>query len=238
MHARVITIAGRPHYRWPDGLTLPVISGGDGPTDPPPDPTPPPAPTPDPAKTFTQDDVNRIVAEQKRQLLADQPDLTELRRKAKAFDDLEAENQTELERERDARARAEAERDAANERANTTAVRAAVVAAASRAGAVDADAVAALLPPGAVTLDDAGNVTGADDAVKALLDEKKYLAGTPAPQPDPDATPPTPTPGGADGGPRGNPTGPGVTRDQLKTMSAAEIASLDPAEVDRALASS
>ena len=93
--------------------------------------------------------------------------------------------------------------------------RAAVVAAAQRAGAVDPDAVFALLNKSAVTVGDDGSVTGADDAVKALLADKQYLVGKT----------PTPTPGGADGGPRGVPPW---------TINREDLAKMTPEQIDAA----
>lgn len=235
--ARIIFVHGRRTWQWPDGTTFPVISGGDGDPDPAdPDPTDPPADPP--ARSFTQDEVNRILAAEKRKLLADQPDLTELRRKAAAYDEAQAANQSELEKAIERATKAETERDDARGQLSKTLRDSAVIAAAVRAGAVDPSAVVALLGSDAVTIADDGTITGADDAVKALLEEKPYLAGQ-APQPTPGGTPtPAPAPGGADGGARGPAGGSGITRDQLKTMSAAEIAKLDPKDVDAALAGS
>lgn len=179
-------------------------------------PAPPAPPTDPPAKAFTQDDVNRLLADEKRRLLAEQPDLTELRNKAKQFDDLQAASQTELERERARADAAEKAATAANAAKNEALRRSAVTAAATRAGAVDPDAVFALLDPSKVTVGDDGLVTGVDDAVKALLDDKKYLVGTPTPPP----APPKPAPGSADGGPQGTPAPGQLTREDITRLSA------------------
>jgi hypothetical protein len=171
-----------------------------------------PAPAPEQPKTFTQDEVNRLIAAEKRRLQAEAPDLAELRAKAKRLDDIEAASKSELEKAQERIAAAEATAKTATDRAQAALRRAAVVAAAQRAGAVDPDAVLALIPQDAVTVSDDGSVTGVDEAVKALLDAKQYLVGKP----------PTPSPGGADGGPRGPQPGT-ISRDDLKTMTPEQI---------------
>lgn len=183
--ARVV-IGGRLHYKWPSGRTFPVIQGGDGPDDPPTDPpegwTPP----------ASQEELDRIIEDRlnrdrkARKPAVDDTELEELRRKAGEFDKLEAENQTELEREKTLRQAAEARLTQVENESKRTKIEAALVAAAS-GKAVDPAVVAQLIlgdPNNAVTIDDAGQVTGADTAVTTLLESKPYLAqkvGTPPP---------------------------------------------------------
>lgn len=157
--------------------TMPRIAGADD--DPPPAEADPPINEGNPPpRTFTQEDVDRIVQARLKQA---EPKYAELREKAEKFDRLEDENRSELEKAQEVARTAAEERDAAVSSANQALVRAAVVAEAAKQGAVDADAVFALLPKDSVTVDDGGQVTGAEEAVKALLDTKKYLAGeTPA----------------------------------------------------------
>ena len=197
-----------------------------------PDPTPDPAPTPDPPageKTFTQADLDRIVAERLARAKAQPPaDYDQLKAQAAELEALKASQLSEQEKLQKRAEAAEKAAQDAQDRANNALRRAAVVAAAQRAGAIDPDAVIALLDPSAVTIGDDGQVTGVDEAVKALLDSKQYLVGKP----------PTPVPGGADGGVRGS--GPSaITRESLKAMTPQQIATLmqtNPAEVNRALA--
>lgn len=172
---------------------------------PPTPPTPPPSPSPVPPadKTFTQADLDRIVAERLARAKVEPPaDYQALKEQAEELAKLKASQLSETEKlqkaAQDAAAAAKAADDrakAAEERAAAALRRSAIIAAATRAGAVDPDAVVTLLDPSKVTVGDDGQVTGVDEAVKALLDEKKYLVGST----------PTPTPGGADGGPRGVP---------------------------------
>ena len=184
--------------------------------------SPAPAPTPEqpdtpPVRSFSQEDVNRLLADQKRKLLADQPDLTELRKKAAAHDEAEQARLSDLEKASRRIAELEQAAAQAQERASMALRRSAIVAAAQRAGAVDPDAVLALLPGDAVTVGEDGTVAGAEDAVTALLASKTYLVAKPA-------AAPTPTPGGADGGPRGAHSGGSISRDDLKTMTPDQIA--------------
>lgn len=168
-HARV---NGKLRAIWDDGrITAPVIRGGDeGEENNPPTDTP---------KTFTQEEVNRLIQERVARVKAETPpDYAELQAKAARLDEIEAANATELERAQKRAEEAEAKLAAATEVAAITSRRAAVIAAASKAGAVDPEVVAELLANSdAVTIDDAGRVTGADTAVKALLEEKTFLAG-------------------------------------------------------------
>ncbi len=172
--------------------------------------TPPaPAPSTEPAKTFLQEDVDRIVAERLARARTTPPaDYEDLKAKAQELDDLKAAQLSEADRLKAANTAAEARAAAAEEKLAEANKRAAVFAAAQRHGAIDPDAVFALLDPSAVKVGDDGQVTGAEEAVKALLDSKQYLVGTP----------PTPTPGGADGGPRGKPAET-ISQESLKTMS-------------------
>lgn len=178
------------------------------------DPPEPPEPA-DHDKTFGQDDVNRLLADQRRKLLADQPDLTDLRTKAKAFDDLQAQSLSDLEKERAARVEAEKTRDDAIAKTNGQLIDAAVRVAASKAGTIDADAVARLIDRSGLTLTDTGDVEGVDEIVKTFLEDKPHFASI--------ATPPKPEPGGGDGGPMGAPVTGQLSRADIETMKPQDI---------------
>jgi hypothetical protein len=64
------------------------------------------------------------------------------------------------------------------ERWKQSSISAEIKAIAAKHGAVDLDAVALLADKAGVTIDDSGNITGADDVVKALLESKPYLFNT------------------------------------------------------------
>lgn len=123
---------------------------------------------------------------------------------------IEESSKSELERAQAAATEADQRAKAAEERIAKALTRAAVTAAAAKVGAIDADAVLALLPTDAVTID-GDEVKGVDEALKALRDAKPYLFAKTKP-----------APGGADGG-RQSDRGAQWTREDLKGKSSAEI---------------
>jgi hypothetical protein len=123
---------------------------------------------------------------------------------------IEEASKSELERAQAAAAEADQRAKAAEERIARALTKAAVSAAAAKAGAIDADAVLALLPPDAVTVE-GDNVTGVDAAIEALRKSKPYLFGKPKP-----------AAGSADGG-RQSDKPAQWTREDLKGKSSAEI---------------
>lgn len=169
------------------------------------------------AKSFTQADVDRIV--QERLARAKPPaDYDDLKAAAQRLEEIEAANKSDLEKAQTRADEAEKRAEQAQNRANDALRRAAVMSAATTAGAIDADAVIAMLDQDAVTIGDDGQVTGAEEAVKALLESKPYLVGTSNGEPVKKSV--------ADGGQRGaggdgRPTQ--LTRDDISTMSSDEI---------------
>lgn len=182
-----------------------------------PDPnSPPPSEaTADDGRTFSQADVDRIVTDRLAKQGRKFADYDDLAKKAAKLDELEAASQSDLEK---AQARADqAEAAAANavKQAQAQLSRAAVLVEAAKAGAVDPDAVWALLPSDAVTLDDAGDVQGAADAVKTLLDAKPYLAQQ--------QQPPAPSAGNPANPAKPSPQGQALTREDLARMTPDQI---------------
>lgn len=183
--------------------------------DPTADPTPPSGQQdPDSEKTFTQAELEKIVGERLARERSKYGDYDTLKAKASKFDEVEQANKTELEQARDREATAVAARDEALAHARDLMIRAALLQAATAAGAVDPDAVVQLADRSEVTIDDTGAVTGADTAVKALLDTKPYLVKT-----DPASSP---TSGAAPNSGR-NTAGGQITREQLTQMTPDEI---------------
>lgn len=175
-------------------------------------------------KTFTQADVDRIVQERLARAKATPPaDYDDLKSKAAKFDELEEKNKDELTKANDRATAAEARATKAEERAQQLSKRTAVVAAAVRAGAVDPDAVFALIDSDAVTIGDDGQVKGADDAVKDLLEAKPYLVG----KADGKTNAGGGKSGSADGGARGN-------GDGKKQLSRDDLASMTPKQIEQA----
>jgi hypothetical protein len=82
----------------------------------------------------------------------------------KKFEELSTKRQTELE--------------SANTTIRTLKVQAAVERVAAKAGAVDTEAVYKLLDQSLIKVDDKGQVSGVEEAVKALLEAKPFLKGS------------------------------------------------------------
>ena len=123
---------------------------------------------------------------------------------------LEDAKKSELERAQALVADAEARAKAAEERIAKALTKAAVSTAAAKAGAIDADAVLALLPADSVTIE-GDEVIGVEAALKALRESKPYLFGKAKP-----------APGSADGG-RQSDKPAQWTKADLKGKSSAEI---------------
>lgn len=199
--------------RWQDDYVVPVIRGGT--EDPPPAgdppaaaPAAPPAPSAPAAsdRVFSQADVDRIVQDRlARAKQATPDDYEDLKAKAARLAEIEAANQTELER---AQARA-AELEQREQRATQTLIEAAVLAEATRQQAVKPEHLHRLITIDEVTVGDDGQVTGAQEAVKAFLDANPEYVGSRAL-------------GSADQGARGN-SQKQLRREDLQGMSPSEI---------------
>lgn len=179
-------------YRYP--LDLQLFAE---PSDPPADPTPPADPQ-DPPKTFTQEELDRILTDRLARDRKGREDYDDLKSKLTALEEAEAErekaklSETErLEAEKAAALQAaedaKSERDKALTAANQRLIKAEFRALARelniRADALD-DAYK-LADMSEVSVDDDGNIAGVEDVVKALLTNKPYLADQPKPQPKP-----------------------------------------------------
>ena len=152
-------------------------------------------------KSFTQEDLDRVVNDRLRREREKFADYGDLKKKGAEFDKLQDAQKTELEREKERAARAEADRDAALERSKTTARRAAIVGQAAKAGAIEPSEVVQLLPDELVSFDDDGNVSVDEAGFAAWVKARPHLFGKHLPQ------------GDGDGGPRG---GEGGVKDFMK----------------------
>jgi hypothetical protein len=147
---------------------------GDTVVDPDADHTPLPDDTP---RTFTQEDVDRIVKERVARAKAKPPDdYEELKAAASRLAELEEAQKTELER---AQARADAadkERERVVAEAQEYRVRSAILTEAAKPDrkVVDPDLVASLLGPD-LEFDDDGNPTNVAKAMDSLLEARPYL---------------------------------------------------------------
>ena len=131
-----------------------------------------------PARTFTQEEVNRMQAQTRRDERGKFSDYGDLKARAAKADELE---QAQLSDTQKLEARAiEAERKAveAQEQIASAMIASEVKIRASALGVIDPDAAYLLLDRSNVRYDAADGVSGVDDALASLLDAKPYLKGT------------------------------------------------------------
>ncbi len=139
---------------------------------------------------LTQDElddmVERRLADQKRTLLKPFDNFAELEKKAKAFDDLEAENQTELEKLQGEMATTKTNADNALALANETLIRSEFITHAAAANVANPEDAYALADRTDVVINDKGKVEGVAEQVLALVKAKRLplRAGPPAPDLD------------------------------------------------------
>lgn len=177
---------GKLCWQFPNGRIFPYVAGG--------------ADEPD-EKKFTQADLDRLIAERLTRAKTEPPadyaelqaaaaELTKLKADAKKEEDarLSAEEKTNK-RIADLEASVQKANDAvaaAKSDAQSEKLRATIIAEATKQKAVDPSDIVALLPKDAVTIGDDGQVTGAEAAIKSLLEAKPHLVGSPSrPRPDP-----------------------------------------------------
>ena len=135
----------------------------------------------DPPKTFTQEQMDAIIADRLQRERTKFVDYDALKEKAAAFDAAEAAKQTETERAQKAKEEAERRAIEVQARANATLKRAAILAEAGVQNSADPDTVAMILANSEdIVVADDGTVTGAKEAVKKLLKEKAFLVKAPA----------------------------------------------------------
>ena len=160
--------------------------------------TPAIAPGPEglrPERTFTQDDVNRIQAQTRKEVRSQFADYSQLKERAAKADELEQAQLSEAEK-LEARA-LEAERKAASaaEQVSTAMIASDVKVRASQLGIIDPDAALLLVDRSNVRYSEDNGVTGVEDALTQLLEDKPYLKGAPnrAPNLNPQTGEPAPT---------------------------------------------
>ncbi len=139
-----------------------------------------------PPRAFSQEEVNSFLATERRKW-AESEELKGLRAKAKRADELEAAQLTESEKLTRRATEAEARASELEARYRDAAIRARFATSALAAGipAERIDAAYKLADLGGVSLSETGNVTGVDEAVKALP-EWLRAAAAPAARPAPD----------------------------------------------------
>jgi hypothetical protein len=178
------------------------------------DPVADPAPTPDPdpaPRTFTQDELDRIVRDRLARQKAQFGDYDELKEAADRLKEIEDQNKSELAKAQERAA--ELERKAAEaEQARLAALyENAVISEAAKKNVADPTDLVQLIDRSAVEFGDDGRPTNISDVVDSLLKAKPYLAGGGHAL------------GDADLGARGGGVEKPITREQLARMSSAEI---------------
>lgn len=169
------------------------------------------------ARTFTQQDVDRIVQDRLARVKGQPPaDYDDLKAAAARLAEIEESNKTELEK---AVARAEAaeqEREQIRAEAYETRLNAAIIAEAAKPDrkVVDTDTVIALLDRNALDLDDNGYPTNIAEAMDSLLKAKPFLV--------------------ASGGARGNADQGARTSGGIKQVTEAELKAMRPEEINKA----
>lgn len=130
-------------------------------------------------RTFTQADVDRIVADRLRRVQQKYADYDQLKEKAAKYDEIDQASKTELERERERAHRAEAECDELRQRLQQVMISAEIAKHAGTAGAIDVGDVVKLLADSPdITVGKDGQVAGAEEAVKRLAKAKPHLFRT------------------------------------------------------------
>lgn len=171
-------------------------------------------------KSFTQEEVNRIVESRLARERGRYSDYDEVKAKANAYDEFEEAQKSELQKERESRERAEAERDTVWEQFQSTTIRSKLLAEAAKSNRniVDPEgAVEFLLGADSDLLrfdDESGDLTDVAKAMDDLLEKRTYLIASDTSRPTPEQV---------DQGARGGSPAGQVTEAQLKTMSPHEI---------------
>jgi len=131
------------------------------------------------AKTFTQDEVNRLIDDRLRRerekVGKKYSDYDDLKTKAAEWQKLEDAKKSEIERMTAKLAEEQSKRAELEARVTQQALQAAVVAQAQKMGFVNPIHAWALIDANLLEIDDSGKVLGAEEALKALAKEYDYL---------------------------------------------------------------
>lgn len=136
--------------------------------------------TPPPAKTFTQEEVNALIGNTRKEERGKFSDYNDLKAKAEKYDQVEADKLSAEEKAKQDKEAADRRAADAIKTANERLLQAAFIAAASAAGVKNPrDAYALAIADGAqVSIDDKGEAVGVAEAVKTLLDAGRLVLGS------------------------------------------------------------
>lgn len=136
----------------------------------------------EPGPTFSQAEVDRLLGERAKRERAKFADYNELKEAKTKLDEIETARLSELEQAQKLASDAQAKADEALQTSQSRLIRAEFTAAAAAAGAKHPRDAFALADRSAVALDDAGNVTGVEEAVAALVEQGRLvMLGKPVP---------------------------------------------------------
>ena len=138
-------------------------------------PATPPADTD--TRNFSQEEVNRMVGQARREVRGQFSDYSDLKTRAARADELEQAQLTEAERLTQRATEAEKQTAEANTQLTNALISSEVKVKAVQLGIVDPDAAYLLLDKRNVKYDANDGVTGVDDALTQLLEDKPYLKG-------------------------------------------------------------
>ena len=157
------------HRPGPDGTGQPPDAAGGG-----------EQPEGEAERTFTQADLDRIIKERMARERNKYADYADLKAQAEKWAEHEAAQQSELEKAQTRAEKAEAERAKAIEEANARLMRAAFMAEAAKVGAAHPEDAFMLADLSEVSISDDGAVSGAEEAVTALVEAGRLvLSGKP-----------------------------------------------------------
>jgi phage I-like protein len=137
-----------------------------------------------PDKVFTQDEVNRLMGQTRRDERSKYGDYGHLQERAKKADELEQAQLTENEQLQARATEAERKASDADLRIAQALIASDVKVQASRMGIVDPDAAYLLLDRSQINYSEDDGVTGVEQALTRLLEEKPYLKGQPMRSPN------------------------------------------------------
>jgi len=162
------------------------------------------------SKTFTQDELDKVVQNRLAREREKFSDHDELKAKAAKLDEIEAANQSELEKAQVAREKAEKQSAEVLAKANERMLKAAVLSEAAAAQVKKPELLFRALDKNGLTVGDDGEVSGAKEAVEAFIADNPEFVGKQ-------------TPKEADQGARGNGADNQVSEAELANMTAEQI---------------
>ena len=137
-----------------------------------------------PAKTFSQEEVNRLQAQVRREVRGQYGDYAQLKERAAKADELEKAQLSDQDKLEARAHEAERKAEAAIQQVASAVIASEVKVRASQMGIIDPDAAYLLLDRTNLSYAEDGKVSGVDDALTQLMEDKPYLKGLPSRAPN------------------------------------------------------